>query len=121
MRSAHALALEVRATLARNAHPHPRARSARSRSQVLVSSIATALAMQNLGEVGEELTRLCEFYDKEATGLLDPRVLKDLLQTNFSFLTRLQVNDRARARARTQTPSPSPSPRPTSASSRGCG
>ena len=54
--------------------------------------VMRALAMQNLGEVGAELTRMCEFYDKEETGFLPAPVLKQVLLQGFPFVTRLQAN-----------------------------
>jgi Ca2+-binding EF-hand superfamily protein len=54
--------------------------------------VMRALAMQNLGEVGAELTRMCEFYDKEESGYLPAPVLKQVLLQGFPFVTRLQAN-----------------------------
>jgi len=60
--------------------------------QVVEKAVMDALRMQNVGEVGAELTRLCEFYDKSSSGFLDPPLLKQALCQGFSFLTMLQVN-----------------------------
>jgi len=54
--------------------------------------VMQALLSQNLGEVGTELTRICEFSDKENCGFLDARQLKQVLLQGFPFLTRLQAN-----------------------------
>ena len=35
---------------------------------------------------------ICDFYDKESTGFLDPRVLKAALAQNCEFLSQLQLN-----------------------------
>mmetsp|Transcript_59071 Transcript_59071/g.117393 ORF Transcript_59071/g.117393 Transcript_59071/m.117393 type:complete len:499 (-) Transcript_59071:423-1919(-) len=59
---------------------------------ILVTAIAKALSMQNLGEVAAEVERLCEFFDKEKTGFLDPPLLKQAISSGFNFLTRLQIN-----------------------------
>ena len=60
--------------------------------EVLVATVASALQMQNLGEVGAELVRLFERYDRDDTGFLDPKVVKTALMQAFPFATRVQVN-----------------------------
>lgn len=60
--------------------------------EVLIATVAQALQMQNLGEVGAELVALFGHYDKEDTGFLDPKVVKQALMSAFPFATRVQVN-----------------------------
>ena len=59
--------------------------------QIVIKVIADALAMQNLGEVGEELAGLFGHYDKEDSGLLDKKVVRTALLQGYPFLTKLQV------------------------------
>jgi Ca2+-binding EF-hand superfamily protein len=58
---------------------------------LLVREVANALRMQDLGELGAELTRLFEHYDKGGTGHLDKKVFKMALTQNYAYVTRLQV------------------------------
>jgi len=59
---------------------------------VIVEAIAKALAMQDLGEIGKEVERICEQYDKDGSGFIDPRVLKRALTSGFPFLNTFQIN-----------------------------
>jgi hypothetical protein len=59
---------------------------------LIVRVVAQSLAMDAAGDVGKEVEQLCEHYDKEGTGFLDPRVLKEALKFGFQYLTRLQAN-----------------------------
>jgi len=60
--------------------------------EILIVAIGKGLASQNLGQMGEEIEMICDFYDKESTGFLDPRVLKAALAQNCEFLSQLQLN-----------------------------
>jgi len=59
---------------------------------VIVDAVAKALSMQNLGMVGEEIERICGFYDKDESGFLDRVILKQAIQSNFQFLSTFQLN-----------------------------
>jgi len=60
--------------------------------EVLLEVVAHALAMQNLGALGEELERILAQHDKEASGALDLHVFKKVLAEAYPYLTRTQVN-----------------------------
>ena len=60
--------------------------------EILITTLASMLAHNELGEEGVYLTQLCEYYDKEDTGFIDPRVLKDALAQEFCYISRLQLN-----------------------------
>ena len=58
---------------------------------VVIRVVCDALAMQDLGEVGELLVQIFEHYDTESSGFLDRKVAKTAVLQVFEFVTRLQA------------------------------
>jgi len=59
--------------------------------EVVIKVVADVLARQNLGEVGDMIVAILEFYDKESVGYLDKKVVKSALLQAFPFVTKLQL------------------------------
>jgi Ca2+-binding EF-hand superfamily protein len=60
--------------------------------EILLAVVASALQMQSLGALGDEIVKVFTVYDKEDTGYLQPKVAKTALLQAFPFTTRVQIN-----------------------------
>jgi len=60
--------------------------------EVLIEVVAYALAVQNLGALGEELERILAQHDREESGRIDLPIFKSVLANSYPYLTRTQIN-----------------------------